>query len=876
MKQVWTRAAHGDSSAILGGPIPIATTEGVRPLRVPCDLPRGPLGPLLEARDRARRQLGRHKAETAVDRFRTGLRRTLLGDTAPEDALGEIVAALNQLADASTTPRALVLDPVEAADPATIAALIRLVERPGWLRMPLVLGFRVREPGLPAAGLVTTLERMAGADAILRVGPDDPADLDDVPGLPADLPPLTRRLLRAAALAGPAFEVRVVAGLLDMRPLDVLELLQSAADHGVPLEDDGEDGFRIPAPMAETLRTEILPSLARAWHRALAALFHPDAPAADPPAPPPRRDPTDSELLGPDLHSAPPPAVPPEALWTAVVDAEARNNARAHSLEASLHAGGGTEGRRSAPDAALDAASDDHDDSDDSIEDTREFTRVPDPEVGFVPGVDQRRYDRIETPFGSVDQAPGEPRDRDRGITDGPAALMDDEALDDSVERTFSDLGRLEPGDESLSDRFDGGIAEGLFDRADAAETAASGLRDAALAGSGFDPSHMLARRERHSERHTDRRGGADAARAADHLAAAGDATGATAKLIHAAVDAAALGAAEQALAILHDALAALDRLPDSRAHHALRARALAEAARIQWTGVGPDARFTLEAAREAAAAAEQALSDDAPTALRGEIASLRAHILYDVGGDAAMEEALALLTRASHALEAAGDPLEAARLFNDQAAIWVRLGDPVRAHHLLEASRKVFAARADHDPLARLELADTEHVIGRLPFYVPARPGREHDAAALGIRHTRSAEQVYAELDRPWERARTWETLGRLELKRGRIDRAIEHLERASRAQQALGDVLGLAATVECLARALTAAGRPQVAIALLHDSLALNAEKGSLQGIGYLRRTVGILADAMSEAQREEMAGAMAEFGAEMDRIEEALQPV
>ncbi len=538
------------------------------------------------------------------------------------------------------------------------------------------------------------------------------------------------------------------------------------------------------------------------------------------------------------------------------------------SLEASLHAGGGTEGRRPAPDAALDPP----DDADDSIEDTREFTRVSDDDVGFVPGVDQRRYDPIETPFGSVDQAPGEPRDRDRGITDGPAALMEDEALDDSVERTFSDLGRLEAGDESLSDRFDGGIAEGLFDRADAAEDAARGLRDAALAGSGFDPSHMLARRDRRS----DRSSGADAARAADHLAAAGDATGATAKLIHAAVDAAALGAAEQALAILHDALAALDRLPDSRAHHALRARALAEAARIQWTGVGPDARFTLEAAREAAAAAEQALSDDAPTALRGEIASLRAHILYDVGGDAAMEEALALLTRASHALEAAGDPLEAARLFNDQAAIWVRLGDPVRAHHLLEASRKVFAARADHDPLARLELADTEHVIGRLPFYVPARPGREHDAAALGIRHTRSAEQVYAELDRPWERARTHETLGRLELKRGRIDRAIEHLERASRAQQALGDVLGLAATVECLARALTAAGRPQVAIALLHDSLALNAEKGSLQGIGYLRRTVGILADAMSPAQREEMAGALAEFGAEMDRIEEALQPV
>ncbi|MCB9528351.1 MAG: tetratricopeptide repeat protein [Myxococcales bacterium] len=365
-----------------------------------------------------------------------------------------------------------------------------------------------------------------------------------------------------------------------------------------------------------------------------------------------------------------------------------------------------------------------------------------------------------------------------------------------------------------------------------------------------------------------------DAARAADHLAAAGDPTGATAKLIQAAVDAAALGAAEQALAIIDDALGALDRLPETAEHRALRARALAEAARVQWTGVGPDARFTLEAAREAAAAAEAALPDDAPAALRGELASLRAHILHDVGGDA-LEEALALLTAASLRLEAQGEPLEAARLFNDQAAIWVRLGDPVRAHGLLEASRKVFAARADHDPLARTELADTEHLIARLPLHVAARPGRERDAAALGLRHAASAEASYAALDRPWDQARTWETLGRLELMRGRVDRAIEHLERAAAAQQQLGDVLGLAATVEALARALTAAGRPQVAIALLHDSLALNAEKGSLQGIGYLRRTVQALADALPPEHRHAMKGLLAEFEAEMRRVEEALQP-
>ena len=1091
MKQVWTRAADGRISVVVGEPVPVATTEGVRPLRVPCDLPRGPLGPLLEAQNRARRQLGRNRPDSAVDRFRTGLRRTLLGETAPDDALSEIVATLNQLADAAGTPRALVLDPVEAADPATIAALIRLIERPGWLKMPLVLGIRDRHPTGPAAALVAAVERAVGADAVLRFGGDD--DDDDEPparpSLPTGLPPLIRRLLRAAALAGPAFEVRVVAELLRLDELDVLELLQAAVDHGVPLEDDGEGGFRLSPIIAEALRAELLPSLARAWHRTLAGLYHPAEPEPGPrasgrsstpplsqppgshpgasqpgvsqpgasqpgafhpsasqpgasqpgapppgashpgashpgasygsaspvprpaasapestarPAPPARPAPTRSTAPMPSLArrpspaailspvtfaplTAPPFAVAPEAIWTAVADAE-QEQARAASLEAALFAGGGVEGAgapsermasdrmtadrmaadrmasdrmasdrmasdrmisdrmasmdsmpsdrpsssrpssdrsdrspsdRMASDRMADRQASDRPSSDRQPSDrppsdrppsdrppsdrmpsmppdrmpparlpsTRATTpRAPDADDRFAAGIDRKLFDSLESPFGSVDQAPGFPDNApdtppghpSRAITDGPAPLMEDEAIaDDSVEQSHPDL-----LDTSFDDRLDGGLADALFHRAGAAETAAHGLRDAALASAGFDPANaaepltdrrtLLGDRGRRDPDHA-----SDAARAADHLAAAGDPTGATAKLIQAAVDAAGIGAAEQALALLDDALAALDRLPDNPAHRALRARALAEAARVQWTSVGPDARFTLESAREAAAAAEEALPEDAPAALRGEIVSLRAHILHDVGGDA-LEEALALLTAASLRLEDDGEPIEAARLFNDQAAIWVRLGDPVRAHGLLEASRKVFASRADHDPLALLELADTEHLIARLPLHVAARPGRERDAAALGLRHAASAEASYAKLDRPWDRARTWETAGRLELMRGRIDRAIEHLERAATLQQQLGDVLGLAATVEALARALTAAGRPQLAVALLHDSLALNAEKGSLQGIGYLRRTLAMLIDAMAAEHRHAMSAPLAAFEAEMNRVEAGMQPV
>lgn len=898
MNPVWTRAAAGRPSVVVGGPIPVATVEGVRPLRVPCDLPRGPLGPLLEAQARARRLLGRNQPllESAADRLRHGLRRTLLGDAGPEDAVASVVATLNLLTEASSMPRALVLDAVEAADPATLSALQRIIERPGWLRMPLILGVRSVDGDSRVMRVVEAMRKQSGAEAIIALGgPTEDADegrpaaapVPDAPAL-ADVPVAVRRVLRAGALAGPAFEARLVADLLQMDERDVLERLQDAHDAGFPVEDDGDGGFRLPAAIAARIGASLLPSLARAWHRRLADLL---APLADDSLSMPRDggsiiphaepSPADSVELAPDPPirapriSAQPFEMSPEAIWSAVVDAEADARARARSLEASLATGRGVEGRGhdrpSKPPAII---------------------APPDRGPVHLSTVVGGPFGDIETPFGSVDRAPGAPLDDGRGLRSGPAALMeealrsaegraDDGALradvmpDDSV-----DLVRGLPGvDDPWAPGLDGDapleadLADGLLSRAERAPATGVGLRDAALAGAGFDrtPGGRPTTEHRKPGRITQALG--DAARAADHLAAAGDPTGACAKLIQAAVDAAHLGAADRALHLTDEALAALDRLPDIPAHRALRARALAEAARIQWTAVGPDARFTLEAARETAAAAEAALDHSAPTALRGEVASLRAQILHDVGGEEGLQEALDLLTAASHALEAAGDPIEAARLFNDQAAIWVRLGDPVRAHGLLEASRRVFASRAENDPVARLELADTDHLIARLPLHVAARPGRESDAAGFGLRHASDAERAYGELGRPWDRARVWETIGRLELMRGRVDHAIDGLERAAALQQRLGDALGLASTVEALARALTAAGRPEVAISLLYDSLALNAEKGSIQGVGFLERTIEALTESLPAEARRSLAQPIQRLQGELQRVQRAL---
>jgi hypothetical protein len=60
-----------------------------------------------------------------------------------------------------------------------------------------------------------------------------------------------------------------------------------------------------------------------------------------------------------------------------------------------------------------------------------------------------------------------------------------------------------------------------------------------------------------------------------------------------------------------------------------------------------------------------------------------------------------------------------AVRLLNDQAAIYVRLGDPVRATHLLEKSRELFEERLRtnaEDAVALEDLAETHHLLARLP----------------------------------------------------------------------------------------------------------------------------------------------------------------
>jgi tetratricopeptide (TPR) repeat protein len=225
-------------------------------------------------------------------------------------------------------------------------------------------------------------------------------------------------------------------------------------------------------------------------------------------------------------------------------------------------------------------------------------------------------------------------------------------------------------------------------------------------------------------------------------------------------------------------------------------------------------------------------------------VATLLASVCYDLGDLKSLERALHELTEASRALLASGDALGAARLLNDQAAVYVRLGDPVRASHLLEESRRVFERQAGADPIAAAELAETYHLLARLPLHVAARPGREADALAMGRDYAQAAEAAYRRLGAARELTRVWETMGRIEMRAERLEPAMRSLTAALEAQRELGDVLGLARTTAALAELLARSEQAENALQLLAESIHLNVEKGSPIGLAYNRRSLEALA--------------------------------
>jgi len=341
-----------------------------------------------------------------------------------------------------------------------------------------------------------------------------------------------------------------------------------------------------------------------------------------------------------------------------------------------------------------------------------------------------------------------------------------------------------------------------------------------------------------------------DTARAAVHLEAAGQREAAIARYIDAARQVAAGGDARRAYLLVRQALGLLEQSPVSLAMRRLKGRALTEQGRLQWRGsvLGPP--FTLPNALASLDEAKALLVDSLSPEGEAELSKLIAGVCFDLGDEASLKRSLEELTLASRNLLERGQPTEAARLLNDQAAVWIRLGDPVRAVHLLNQSRGLFSEllrNAPDEPVAMVELAETEHLLARLPMHASARAGRQADAWDMGLDYARAAAERYERLGLRLELGRVWETMGRLELNRGRLNDAADDLNRALQLQQALGDVTGLARSAATMSELLLQDGQVERALALLADSVALNFEKGSPAGLGFNRVGLERLARAV-----------------------------
>lgn len=888
--RLWPRVREGLATAVLGR-LPDPPAE-LQLLRVNCEVAPAALRPLLEARRLVEAIVG--EAKRRPDRAHPGRRRTLFGDTPERPTEAVVVDLWNQLARQPGARWVMVFDAVEQADEATLAALTQILRRPAeWMRLPLVLAFHCEPKGAAAELLAAVQAR--GADAVIR---GDEAPGSEAPTIAwTSLPPEALRVLRAGALIGPGFEARIVAELLDLDPVAVLERLQQATDLGVPLEDRGQGRFSLPTAALSALSASLLPSLAQAWHRRLGRLLGARAAeqARKPPPPPDRR------AKRAQIES------PGEALVTEILDLSedvvdlvmdgeepagdtkmSEGTVSAMSAEATPAEGAaGGDAKAVASGTAAQAAAGGEVATSDMSEGTgSEATASGEASAGAAEqaaaggeaatsdmssGTDAEAEERSASDV-SAGTDGGAASAGSAGTSEQGTATARPDSGAQAVRRRKTEIAPsvwahappVEPSAapsgqqvRPLASRRRTQVFAGRAAALQPAEPPApeapvrAAPEPAAPASAAPEPVAPASAAPVRPEEQL-----IDEVRAAEHMRLAGEYEAAARHLCAAARKAADMGASQAAAQHAGNALSLLATLPPSAPRRALKVQALIELGRLQWLAAGYDFGFTLAQALATLESARAELDPDAPVDLAAELGQTIAGVCFDLGDPASLERALTELVAACKALEAAGDTLGANCLLNDQAAVLVRMGDPVRALQLLRASRQVFASPAPDDPIALREFAENEHLFARLPLHAQLRPGREEEGYAMGLDHALAAERAYRELGEARELARVWETMGRLELRRGRLEEAARRLEAAREAQTQLGDLAGLAHTSEALAEVRAQAGDAAEALTLLRDAVIHSRDKGTPLGLILIRRTFDAFAGRLAQ-QPEHAAG-------------------
>jgi tetratricopeptide (TPR) repeat protein len=308
---------------------------------------------------------------------------------------------------------------------------------------------------------------------------------------------------------------------------------------------------------------------------------------------------------------------------------------------------------------------------------------------------------------------------------------------------------------------------------------------------------------------------------------------------IQAAEEASSLGAFPEAVEYARRALELLSAEPTDRQ---ARCRLHLLIGTLLWQAAASGTEFTLAQALDELSKSEELLIPADPILLRAEIRQAIGAVCYDLADRESLVRALEELDLASRELREGDHPLEAAGLLNDQAAVHVRLGDFETAATLLRRSRKVFESQPGTD-FVRVELAETDHLLARLPLHAPL--GHAHDRATLeeALAHAGSALELYSAVNRPRCLAHVQETSGRLLICLGALDDARDRLTKAFATQDALGDVLGMARSTAALSDLKLAENDPEGALSYLTESVRLNAAKSARQGLAWNRSALAAI---------------------------------
>ena len=271
---VWERSRAGRHTVVIGPHTLPPAPPDLQVLRVRCDTP-GTSGGALDAAHRVVADLLGEELrapEPGRAAFEQGLRQRFLGDLPGPSLDALLVEACNRLANQTEGRAVLAFEAIDTADEATVETLAQILQRPGWLRLPLLLTVRSTPQGR-VAELVYLLYHEDGEAAVIEIEgdatPGEVAAPCDWTMLPADV----LRVLRAGAVLGTTFEAALVARLLE-EPLGmVLEKLQEAVDAGVPLTDRGDGQLMWPSETVAALQKSTLPSLLTFWHARLGEIL---------------------------------------------------------------------------------------------------------------------------------------------------------------------------------------------------------------------------------------------------------------------------------------------------------------------------------------------------------------------------------------------------------------------------------------------------------------------------------------------------------------------------------------------------------------------------------------------------------------------------